>query len=201
MIKTIVFDLNKTLVTYKTKRHLIEDYLKNIGVDRGVFWKTWKKYFQDYNTGKININEFFKKILAELNLDKKLLTNIKKSHEDAFSLIDGIYDILLKLKPDYRLILLAGDGRQSLKFKLDNFNLRCFFSKIYATCYEGVAKENPKIYMNLIQNENVVPNELLFIDDSEKFIKIAHDLGMSTILFKNAEQLKKDMIVFGIDFS
>lgn len=42
------------------------------------------------------------------------------------------------------------------------------------------------------------PKEILFIDNGEKYTNLAETLGINTILYKNVEQLKKELIEYGI---
>ncbi|MFW6282721.1 MAG: HAD family hydrolase [Minisyncoccales bacterium] len=193
MIKTIFFDLNKVLVTYENI-NLNDEYLELIGYSQKEFWSAGKDYFIDYVIGKIHLKEFLMKIFEKLNIDINLLDEIIRLHEKNFSLVEGIYEIVEKLEGKYDLILLAGDGEESLNFKLDNFNLRHFFKKIYATCFEGILKGEEDFYLRVLRKENLVPLECLFIDDMDSHIFTATKLGINTIQFENSFQLEKELI-------
>ncbi|MBL4723279.1 MAG: HAD-IA family hydrolase, partial [Alcanivorax sp.] len=46
------------------------------------------------------------------------------------------------------------------------------------------------LYERIIKELDVKPEDSIYIDDKEKYLKPAINLGMRTILFKSAEQLK-----------
>ena len=89
-----------------------------------------------------------------MNFDK---SNLQKSiHLDnsRFELIDGMREILERLSQNYNLILLAGDGKESLDFKLDFFVLRNYFTKVYCSCFEKLRKCDREIYERVLKKEN-----------------------------------------------
>lgn len=197
MIKTIIFDLNKVLVTFEDIDNR-EDYEHILGVKYEDFWKVGREKFMAYNLGQTSLDEYLSSILETLNIDKNLLEETKKLYAGNLSVVKGMREILEALQKRYRLVVLAGDGKDSVNLKIDNFNLRQFFSKIYSSWSEKMHKEEVKLYEKVLTEENINPKEALFIDDIEAHINIANKLGINTILFKDAEQLKQDLAKFSI---
>jgi len=197
MIKTIIFDLNKVLVTHEDT-DLNTEYLETLGIEQKVFWKTANNYIIDYFTGKINLDELLEKTLKNLKLNSNLTEKTKQLHEKGITLVPGIKEILNDLHKSHNLVLLAGDGKDSLELKLNKFNLKKYFNKIYATCYEGITKESPEIYKKILAYEKTSPSEVLFIDDMALHIEIAKNLGINTIHFKNSTDLREKLADFSI---
>ena len=192
MIKNIIFDLNKTLVVYK-KSGKSDKYLKNFGICKDTFWQTRKKYKVDYRRGKIDFNEFVKLILRDLKLNPKLIKVAKQLNHEDIILVTGMKGVLKKLEKNYKLLMLAGDGRGSLEYKVSKFNFDKYFYEIYASCYEGFEKNDPRLYERMIKKSKIIPTESLFIDDVKGHTKIAKDLGLKTVLFKDAKNLKDQL--------
>jgi len=197
MIKIIIFDLNKVLVTFEYVDNTVE-YESILGVSYEDFWNVGRELFMQYNLGNLTFDEYLSKILEKLNIDTSLLKEAKKLYAGNLSIVKGICEILESLQKRYRLVVLAGDGEESVNLKLDNFNLRRFFSKIYVSGFEKMHKEDVRLYEKVLSEEKINPKEALFIDDIESHINIANTLGINTILFKNSEQLKKDLAKFSI---
>jgi putative hydrolase of the HAD superfamily len=57
----------------------------------------------------------------------------------------------------------------------------------------GLLKPTKESFDYVLNRINLRPEEIIFIDDQEPNVFKARDLGMSAILFKNANQLKSDI--------
>lgn len=62
----------------------------------------------------------------------------------------------------------------------------------------GYQKPHKEIFEILFSRLNVLPQETIFIDDAQKSLEKAQEIGYHPILFKNNEQLKADLQTFGI---
>jgi 2-haloacid dehalogenase len=58
---------------------------------------------------------------------------------------------------------------------------------------EKVCKPDPKIYKILLDRYQLCPEESIFIDDRQDNLETAQKLGIETILFKTAEQLRENL--------
>ena len=57
-----------------------------------------------------------------------------------------------------------------------------------------VCKPDPEIYRILSNRYGLLPEESVFIDDRQENIDAAKDLGIHTILFRTARQVREDLI-------
>ena len=60
-------------------------------------------------------------------------------------------------------------------------------------------KPNPEIYEALYERYGLNPAECLFIDDLKENIAGARATGMDGIVFESIDQLKTELISYGID--
>jgi len=67
------------------------------------------------------------------------------------------------------------------------------FDEVIFSCEKGFLKPQREIYEIILQRLCVQPEEALFIDDKRENILAAEKVGIQTILFKNPEQLKKEL--------
>jgi HAD superfamily hydrolase (TIGR01509 family) len=54
-------------------------------------------------------------------------------------------------------------------------------------------KKYSKSYKELLREINLKPKEVIFIDDKEKYVEMARNLGINSILYKNPKQLERDL--------
>ncbi len=200
MISTIIFDLNLTLVGVG-----LEDpgnkYKNQLGVSKKAIFMAAVDHWEGFETGKYGQVELARRMVADLNLSLKTGMEALRLLRDDIYLVEGIEQILAQLQGKYRVLLLAGDGEDFLHVKLDKFNLKRYFDKLYCTCYEGIRKIDPQIYRNVLAKEQVPAGECLFIDDNPEFIRAADSVGLHTILFKNSIQLREDFKKYSIHLS
>jgi 2-haloacid dehalogenase len=86
----------------------------------------------------------------------------------------------------------------------DNFRILLsgspFLRQLEGIVTSGAAKAskpNPKIYQMLLDRYKLIPNETLFIDDSEKNVQGAKDLGIHGYHFTSAINLESYLISLG----
>lgn len=68
-----------------------------------------------------------------------------------------------------------------------------FFDKIYISAKMHQIKPNKKFYLNIAKDLNVLPNEILFLDDSIKNIQGAKDSGMQIIHVTKGTNILKEI--------
>jgi FMN phosphatase YigB (HAD superfamily) len=63
----------------------------------------------------------------------------------------------------------------------------------------GVAKPDAGIYLHAIEKLGIPPGEALFIDNLEENIRAAEAAGLHGIVFRNMEQLARDLKLRGFN--
>ena len=83
-------------------------------------------------------------------------------------------------------------------FRIEKFGLRNYFPVFFSSCFLGLRKPDEAIYRLVLQVTQRAPEECLFIDDREVNLECPRELGINTILFKDAAQLRSDLISKGV---
>ncbi len=192
MIKSIIFDWGGVLAPSDNKIAAVR-LRKNFDFDVNEFYK----YFEEHEDNLCHTNE-----------DKKfLLIASKKFNIPVGSIInalsadppDEVFEIAKSLSKKYKTYILSNQ----LKFRTDyiksTFDLS-FFDKVFFSNEIGLKKPNKDIFNYLLKEIQNKPDECLFIDDLSENIQVAKKLEFNTILFKNLEQLKKQLSSFSLDY-
>ena len=95
----------------------------------------------------------------------------------------------------YRLYLLSDQKEFKGEYLKNNYDLT-FFDGIYFSYELGVKKPSKEFFEIFIEKSKEIPKECVFIDDNTTNIETAKRLGINVILFKNLEQLKKELKTF-----
>ena len=110
-----------------------------------------------------------------------------------------VKDIAKELKKNYKLAILSNHTKEWIEDIIKKHKLKTLFNPIVASCYEGYAKPNPKIYEILLKKLKIKSRECLFIDNKDVNDTTADNLGFNTIIFKDSEQLVRDLKKLGLE--
>jgi putative hydrolase of the HAD superfamily len=86
-------------------------------------------------------------------------------------------------------------------FRIEKFGLRRYFPVFFSSCFLGLRKPDEAIYRLVLQVTQRAPEECLFIDDREVNLECPRELGINTILFTDAAQLRTELIRNGVTIS
>src|SRR3989344_3838495 len=89
--------------------------------------------------------------------------------------------------------------RKLLKHVKKKYNYFSYFQPRITSSEVGVRKPEAKIYKIMLKKLRIKPSECLFLDDLQLNVNAAKKIGIKTIHFKNAKQLRKELNKFGIE--
>lgn len=198
MIKAIIFDYGGVLSA--------EASLRSFGA---MYAQKFQKNPEDFNTviienwiparvNKIDSRLFWKNLANFLGTDAKLL---RKDFMDFFGFREEVFELIKKLKKNgYRLGLLSNTLEDWFEEIIQNRKFNQTFDVIVTSYKSKIAKPDISIYNEIVEKLNVKPDECIYIDDLEKNIPPAKQLGMKTILFTDFENLKKELASLSVKF-
>lgn len=156
-------------------------------------------------------NNYLPKTSAQINADKierlynhtddrKLLHDIKdklkltdSEIKDALCCIpekyekfNPLWNILPDLKKKYSLAIINNGNALAQNYWDKRFDYSIFDFFVNSAII-GIRKPSPQIYLFACKKLNVKPQECLFMDNKEEYIKTAKTLGMKTIWWKPSE--------------
>lgn len=195
-ISTLIFDLGGVIYNIDIQKGI--DNFKRMGfvdADQYIGKFTHSGFFIQWEKGEISPDIFRNEI-------RKLCINpvTDKQIDDAWCSImldipaDRI-ELLLALRKKYRLLLLSNTNyihiNKSLPEELLKFGLTMddLFDKCYYSYLMGAVKPNADIFEQLLMDEQIKPENCLFLDDGEKNILTAQNLGFKTYHVTPGENL------------
>jgi putative hydrolase of the HAD superfamily len=84
-------------------------------------------------------------------------------------------------------------------YRIEHFGLREYFPVFFSSCFLGLWKPDEAIYQLALKVTQRAPDECLFVDDREVNLECPRSLGMRTIHFETAAQLRAELCEKGID--
>ena len=194
-IKNIIFDLGGVILDIDY--NLTVKAFEKLGIPnfKAQYSKmSQSNLFDNIETGKISPEEF-RNLIREVA--EKDVTDAEIDHAwNALILHLPQYriEILKKLQDNYRLFLLSNtnkihydDYSEVIKRENGIEGLERLFEKTYLSHEMGLRKPNPEIFNVVLNENNLVAEETLFIDDSPQHIASAKTLGIVTYHLENED--------------
>ena len=195
-IKNIIFDLGGVIInldeeatTNAFKQLFPENFeeLHNYLITNNVLL--------NFETGKITSEDFIN-VFMQFDSNQKAHKIINACNSMLLNIPTERIFLLRKLSRKYRVFLLSNTNQIHLKF-IDELvkndfgfnNLAALFEKAYYSHILGLRKPNPQTFLTIVSNNNLKPEETLFIDDSEQHILAAKQLNLKTHHLKSNQDI------------
>jgi putative hydrolase of the HAD superfamily len=98
----------------------------------------------------------------------------------------------------YRLMTINNESAELNRYRLEHFGLRDLFITFFSSCWVGILKPAQRIYEVALAMAQAKPEESVFIDDRDRNLEPARGLGMRTIRFTDAAQLRRELAELGV---
>ena len=167
--------------------------LKDIGATDEQVATIFQTYMQRFMRGQITEDEYWQEIKSKFNLlipntisDEFMKWSGLVANQDILDLVSELRESGLKvailsnvIEPTYNV--LASAGYYSL------------FDEVIASCKVGYAKPELEIYQLSLDRLATTADRSLFVDDKQRNLDPALQMGFSVILAKNPEQIVSDI--------
>jgi putative hydrolase of the HAD superfamily len=108
---------------------------------------------------------------------------------------DGALGILHQLAASNQCLLgaLNNEARETNKYRFTHFGLRKLFQVALSSCYLGLRKPEPAIYLRALDILGRPAERMLFIDDRAENVDGAAVAGMKAIRFEGVDALRLEL--------
>lgn len=196
MIKNIIFDFGDVFINLDKEATYKELY--KLGVEE-ISEKMIQVYY-DYEMGLISTEEFVGYFHNEFKIDKEDLVKAWNA-----ILLDFPLDRLQFLKElaaskNYRLFLLSNTNDLHISWIQNDWGMNLYqefkncFEQFYLSHEIHMRKPNSDIYEFVLNENNLVPDETIFIDDTLENTIAAEKLGIKTWTIDRVKENVVDLL-------
>jgi epoxide hydrolase-like predicted phosphatase len=184
----IYFDVGGTLLDYTdvfksvaTKFDLTVDQVGDV----------FDEHMEPITKGLMDAKDFWEKCIQKYDLKNAKDYDFLESWVADYKPIKETHDILHKVKSKYKVGLLSNIYKGMLPLLLDKGDIpNVDYDQIIFSCDVGMMKPDKEIYELASNRAGTEPNKIIFIDDKERFIDGAKQLGWNTFLFDNKNRVE-----------
>lgn len=195
-IKNIIFDLGGVILDIEP--HLTVEEFKNLGFEN--LESTGSLFFPNELLDRLELGQISPDIFRE-EIKKSVQGNITYDQINfawnklLMGFSEDRINLLQQLKPRFKLFLLSNTNQIHYDFYNRNFrnqfgfNFSVLFSKSYYSFKLNLRKPDESIYKRVLEENNLIPSETLFIDDSKINTDAAEKLGIKTYWLSKGETI------------
>jgi len=202
MITTIFFDIGGVLLTdgwgHDSRRAAAEKF----GLDWEEYSDRHEKVGHAIETNRLSLEQYLDRTIfyrpREFSREEFRAFIFAQSQPWPESI--GIVAQLANSK-NYFLATLNNEILELNVYRLEHFGLRRYFPVFFSSCFLGLRKPDEAIYRLALQVTQQAPANCIFIDDREVNLECPRELGMNTILFRDAAQLRSELTEVGVEVS
>jgi HAD superfamily hydrolase (TIGR01509 family) len=185
-IKNIIFDLGGVLINLDnkfTEKAFVELGAKNFGQYFGHGFAS--SFFKEYEIGKISDQQFINELkqMAELSVSDE--TIVKAWNALLLDFPPQRIELLKKLGKQYRIFLFSNTNAIHMQeveriygSTFENEKLNDLFEKAYYSNVLGLRKPDVESFQHIIKENNLKPEETLFVDDALINVEGANAAGL-----------------------
>ncbi|UCH65027.1 MAG: HAD family phosphatase [Ignavibacterium sp.] len=193
-ISVIVFDLGNVLLPFDYNKLLskLEKIESGLGEHFEEVYYSNYEFHRDFERGKISEEKFIGRMLKILNhkIDSDTFCNY---YANIFEVNEDVAGLLPKLKDNYKLIMLSNTDPIHTKHGWEHYDFLQHFDKLILSHEAGAVKPEEEIYRAVETASGVPSEEHIFIDDIEKYVDAAKNLGWDGIHFTDYSTLIDDL--------
>lgn len=154
-------------------------------------------FAEEYRTGMIEPEEFWLKAskktgITDVGLVKSIFFNSYQVNPEMYALINDLR------KKSFKVGYLSDNPKDRAEFLDKKFGFIKQFDFGLFSFQAHTRKPSRKIFEEPIQKFKLDVNRVIYIDDKEKNLLPANELGMKTILFQTPGQLLKELTSIGV---
>lgn len=192
-ITTALFDVGGVLIKYSDK-FAFDNLAYKLDIDTETLQKATKENRRPLSMGEITEDEYWQRVLLQINRTFDI-TEIKKLYREEYKtyllqngLIDKtMLDFVHSLKDKgYKLAVIANTVPQNTDVYKD-LGIYNDFTVLVLSYEQGIKKPEPNIFKKALQLTSSKPEECFFVDDRERHINAAKELGICGIVHTDAK--------------
>ena len=199
MITTIFFDIGGVLLTdgwgHDSRRAAAEKF----GLDWEEYSDRHEKVGHAIETNRMSLEQY---------LDRTIFYRSREFSREEFRAFifaqsqpkPESIEIVTQLvgSKKYFLATINNEILELNVYRLEHFGLRRYFPIFFSSCFLGLRKPDEAIYRLVLQVTQQAPDQCIFIDDREVNLECPRELGIRTILFRDAARLRSELRELGV---
>jgi epoxide hydrolase-like predicted phosphatase len=200
-IDTVVFDIGNVLTNFAWEQFLYNKGFDKAMVDRIGKASTLSEDWVEFDKGNLTTEQIIDKFIEN---DPEIAKELTEAYSDLTEIItpreEAIPWVRALKAAGYKVLVLSNFSIQALEYCRESMGFLDVVDGGILSYKEHVVKPDPAIYKLLMDRYELVPAKTVFIDDTPVNISAAKALGWHGIVYKNYDQVVKELHDMGVRY-
>jgi len=199
-ITTLFWDIGGVILTNGWDRASRREAAAAFQLDWEDFQDRHELSFPAFDNGHIKLNEYLDRTLfyRPRSFTREEFTAFMFAQSKEFPESRAILDAVARSQK-YFIGAINNEPLELNEYRIEAFGLRRDFQVFFSSCYLGTRKPEEAIFRIALEVTQRKPEQCLFIDDRPLNLENPRRLGMNTIHFQNAQQLRAELGNFRVE--
>ena len=199
-ITTLFWDIGGVILTNGWDRGSRKEAAGAFHLDTEDFQDRHDLSFPAFESGQITLNEYLDRTLfyRPRSFTREAFTAFMFAQSREYPEMRAILD-KLALSGKYFIGAINNEPLELNQYRIESFNLRKDFLVFFSSCYVHSRKPEELIFRVALEVTQRRPEQCLFIDDRPLNLESPRRLGMNTIHYQNAAQLRLELGKYGVE--
>ena len=156
--------------------------------------------FETLELGKITMQEYLKFVVfyeeRHFTMERFMDFIFARSESNP-----KMIELIRQLKKKYRLKIVAvsNKARELNAYRIQKFELNEFIDAFVSSCYVGLRKPDPDIFRLALNIAQVLPEQVVYIENTPMFVRVAEDLRINGICHTDYNSTRKQLAAYGLE--
>ncbi len=199
-VTTLFFDVGGVILTNGWDRVSRKRAAEQFKLDWEDFQDRHELTFPAFESGQVTLDQYLERTIFYRARPftreefKEFMFSQSQPLPEPYALVER-----LAQSGKYLLATINNEPMEINQYRIERFKLRGIFTAFFSSCYVGARKPDETIYKFALRVTQRPPEECVFVDDRPLNLESAKALGMGTIHFQNAAQLRGDLARYGVE--
>ncbi len=194
----VVFDLGGVVFTWQPDR-IIENLFEDPEIQKKIKSEIFAHSdWVELDRGSLDVDEAIKRGAKRTGLSRSKISELMSQVPTALNPIEETIELIHSIKRNgNKLFVLSNMHFASIEHIEKEYSFWDVFEGMVVSCRIRMVKPDAEIYEYLLNRHKLVPNETVFIDDTDINLMAASNFHIKTIKFENPNQCKTELKALG----
>ncbi len=199
MIKNIVFDIGNVLVDFRLKEFLSEKGFDKPMIKRLLKASVMSPYWERFERADITEQEAME---AFVSLDPEIEEELNEAFENIHGMLTirdyAVAWVKSLKKAGYQVYYFSNYSKKAYDECRDSLAFMEYMDGGFLSFQQRMTKPDPLMYARFLEQFHLIPQESVFIDDTEQNVAAAEKFGFHGIVFQSYEDAAERLAELGV---
>jgi putative hydrolase of the HAD superfamily len=201
-IVALFLDIGGVLLTNGWDHNMRKDAAATFGLDYEEMNERHHLTFDTYEEGKLSLDEYLRRVVF---YEKRPFSSEEfrafmfaqsQPYPDMIALVQD-----LKSRHRLKVAAVSNEGRELTIHRIRKFELGTFIDFFISSCFVHFRKPDQDIYRIALDIAQVLPNQVVYIEDRAMFVEVAEGLGIRGIQHVSYQSTREALEALGLSLA